>query len=96
MVFVFPFADPQVPFSGALQAGLLAPPFPLHVQVQEPPVTTVTAEAVPVAQRFVVGAVVTPTPLAVPQEPVVYGAEHDIVVPPKYPVHDHSQADAPL
>src|SRR6516225_2072976 len=68
-----PFAGPQTPLmavgcSGALHESFVPPRLPLHVQFQGP--VPVTVVAVPAVQRLVVGAVVTATPFAGPQDPL--------------------------
>jgi hypothetical protein len=91
---VVPLAVPQVPltFKGAVQEAAVPPLDPEHDQVNGPVPLTDVAE--PVAQRLVEGALVTPTPSAVPQAPfraAVLLAEQGAVVPPLEPeqLHDH-------
>lgn len=58
-----------------------------------------TVEGAPEAHKFVVGVILTPTPFALPQTPLtevlVLLAEHDAVVPPLEPVHDHVHGPVP-
>jgi hypothetical protein len=68
-----PFALPQVPMvgigkSGAEHEAFEPPSPPAHVQLKE--ATPVTAEAVPIAQRFVLGELAAAAPLAEPQLPL--------------------------
>jgi hypothetical protein len=60
----------------------------------------VTAEAVPVVQSPVVGALLTALPLAVPQEPFTAeettGAEQLAVVPPHLPAQDQFHGPLPV
>jgi hypothetical protein len=59
-----------------------------------------TAEAVPVLQRLVVGFEATVAPFDEPQAPFTgvgaSGAEHDAVVPPLEPAHDQLHGPLPL
>jgi hypothetical protein len=86
-----PFAEPQTPLTGvaadcngALHEEFAPPLPPSHIQAQGP--LPVMAVAVPAEQRFVLGALVTATPVAEPQTPLkaveTSGAEQDAVVPP--------------
>ena len=52
---------------------------PLHVQLKLP-AAVVTVLAVPVLQRFAVGATSAPTPFALPQAPTVVGANVAVTV----------------
>jgi hypothetical protein len=67
-------ASPHTPFtrSGALQLALLPPLLPAHLQFHGP--APVTDEAMPAVHSPVVGAEVTPTPLAEPHTPETWGA----------------------
>ena len=105
VVTEMPFAEPQTPLtavgcSGALHEEIAPPLLPLHVQDQGP--DPVTAEAVPEEQRFVVGAVVTETPFAEPQNPLTSeaadcsGALHEELVPPLVPSHIQDQGPLPV
>jgi hypothetical protein len=103
VVTATPFAEPQSPLtatdcSGALHEELVPPLLPSHIQAQGPdPVTVVAAPAV---QRLVVGAIVTATPFAEPQTPLMAtdcsGALHEEFVPPLLPSHIQAQGPDPV
>jgi hypothetical protein len=98
-----PFADPQEPLTscwvrGAEQEAVLPPADPVQLQSHGPVPFTVEAE--PALQRFVVGAVLTGTPFAKPQEPLttcwVRGAEQEEALPPCDPRQLHAHGPLPL
>ena len=81
---LFPFAEPQAPFTSRKAVQWAVVPFfdPAHVQFHGP--RPVIAEAFPEMQRFDSGAVKKPSPLAEPHSPSRL-AEQLIVEPPFIP-----------
>lgn len=83
-----PLAEPQVPLTGtgctgAEHGALLPPLLPLQLQFQVVLPVSLTVVALPLPQRFVVGALASSTPLAEPQVPLtgVTSAKLQIGVP---------------
>jgi hypothetical protein len=66
------------PVACAVQLAFDTPLLPKQVQLHGP--EPVTVEAVPAAQRFVVGATVKEAPFAVPQTPIVYAGSSVISI----------------
>jgi hypothetical protein len=93
-----PFAAPHCPFTGTstgAEHDALAPPFdPAELQLHGP--LPLSAEAVPVEQRLVVGALPVATPLAAPQTPLMAGdtLPHTTKVP--LALHSHSHTFIPM
>ena len=71
-------ADVAAGCTGAEQLAVLPPVLPLHIQFQRVELDSVTAEALPLAHRFVVGALRDSTPLEVPHRPLI-GADDGVV-----------------
>ena len=101
LLTALPLAVPHEPFTAATEAEQLAvvpPLLPAQDQFHGP--LPVTAEAVPIVQSPVVGAVLTALPLAVPQEPFTAeeatGAEQLAVVPPLLPAQDQFHGPLPV
>jgi len=91
-VVAVPLATPQDPFRGAAHETSVPVPDPKHDHDHEPSVFTATVVSVPVAQRLAVGIVVTPTPAADPQVPLIEGegaTQIGLSAPPFIPKHDH-------
>jgi len=84
--------------TGAAQEAAVPPFEPVHAQSHGP--VPVTIEALPAAQRFVVGVLPTGTPFAEPHEPLTScgnnGAEQDAVLPPDDPLQLHPQGPLPV
>lgn len=99
VVEVDPFAGPHapaVPATGALQSINVPTPVPSHTQLHGP--LPPTADAVPVAQRPLVGALLAATPFAGPHCPLLpdaTGAAHDAFVPPFAPAQVQFQGPLP-
>ncbi len=92
-----PLADPHAPlvFSGAEHESVVPPFVPVQLHVHPPVPETVVA--VPELHKFVVGLVVTPTPSAEPQEPLVFFiALHEAVVPPFVPTQVQFHGPVPV
>jgi hypothetical protein len=95
-----PLALPHEPLisSCAEQLAVVPPLLPAHVHDHGP--VPLTAEAVPVLQRFTVGALLTATPLAAPHTPLIggtsRGAEQLAVVPPLLPAHVYDHGPLPV
>jgi len=96
-------AAPQEPFTGeaataAEQLAVVPPLLPAQDQFHGP--LPLTAEAVPIVQSPVLGAVLTALPLAVPQEPFTAEeateAEQLAVVPPLLPAQDQFHGPLPV
>ena len=103
LLTALPLAVPQEPFTaeeatGAEQLAVVPPLLPAQDQFHGP--LPVTAEAVPIVQSPVLGAVLTALPLAVPQEPFTAeeatGAEQLAVVPPLLPAQDQFHGPLPV
>ena len=100
---VVPFAEPHAPVTGvgvllAEHCAVVPPLLPVQFHVHGP--VPLTAEAVPVEQRLVVGMLPTVIPLALPQAPLtgvgVLFAEHCAVVPPLLPAQFHAHGPVPV
>ena len=101
LLAALPLAVPHEAFAAATEAEQLAvvpPLLPAQDQFHGP--LPVTAEAVPIVQSPVLGAVLTALPLAVPQEPFTAeeatGAEQLAVVPPLLPAQDQFHGPLPV
>ena len=81
--------------NGAEHNAVLPRLLPAHVQFHGP--EPVTAEGRPVVQRPLDGVLLTATPLAKPQEPLIRtGAWHCAVVPPLLPLQDQVHGPLPV
>ena len=92
-----PFDEPQVPLTSRLAEQLaLEPPFdPVQVQFHGP--VPASADAVPVLQRFELGAVVKPCPFDEPHAPLTSRlAEQFAVDPPFTPAHVQLHGPLPV
>jgi hypothetical protein len=99
LLAALPLAVPHEPFAAATEAEQLAvvpPLLPAQDQFHGP--LPVTAEAVPIVQSPVLGAVLTALPLAVPHEPFTAATEAEqlAVVPPLLPVQDQFHGPLPV
>jgi hypothetical protein len=98
-----PLVVPLLPVEASLseQVAVLPPLLPAQLHDHGP--LPLTAEAVPVVQRFAVGLALTVAPFEEPHAPATAGveveaslSEHDAVLPPSLPAQVHDHGPLPL